>query len=141
MIPPSRFMHLCKFHRRRKQGARGVTCPPPKFQVGGGIAPPPTLPTACLHNQIHCSIVDGIACRHCSSRKSHFCCLKKCRPPPQVRTSSYAYEFYCSSSQYNFTRHHEVLAGHSTMQSYALEANHAKNPGAGIGGTYFIVVM
>ena len=34
-----------------------------------------------------------------------------------------------------------MLAGHSTMQSYALEANHAKNPGAGIGGTYFIVVM
>ena len=48
-------------------------CPPP---------PPPNF-THCLHNELHCSIVDGIACRHCSSRKSHFCCLKKCRPPSQ----------------------------------------------------------
>ena len=47
----------------------------------GGNSPLPNF-THCLHNELHCSIVDGIACRHCSSRKSHFCCLKKCRPPP-----------------------------------------------------------
>ena len=47
----------------------------------GGDSPPPPNFTHCLHNELHCSIVDRIACRHCSSRKSHFCCLKKCRPP------------------------------------------------------------
>ena len=67
-------------------GARGRLAPP-KFQVGG--ASPPNF-THCLHNELHCSIVDRIACRHCSSRKSHFCCLKK-KSSPQVRTSSYAY--------------------------------------------------
>ena len=61
-------------HRRRKRGGEGATRPP-NF-------------THCLHNELYCSIVDRIAC---SSRKSHFCCLKKCRPP-QVRTSSYAYD-------------------------------------------------
>ena len=74
-------------HRRRKWGGKGATRPP-SFKLGG-IARPPNF-TYCSHNELHCSIVDGIACRHCSSRKSHFCCLKKCRPP-QVRTSSYAY--------------------------------------------------
>ena len=41
-------------------GARGATRPPNY--------------THCLHNELHCSIVDDNACRHCSSRKSHFCC-------------------------------------------------------------------
>ena len=45
----------------------------------GRLAPPNF--THCLHNELHCSIVDCIACRHCSSRKSHFCCLKKMSPP------------------------------------------------------------
>ena len=81
-------------HRRRKRGGGGQggqLAPPPKFQVGGH-RPPPNF-THCLHNELHCSIVDS---RHCSSRKSHFCCLKECRPPPQVRTSSYAYVLYNS---------------------------------------------
>ena len=70
-------------------GARGRLAPP-SFKLGGHR--PPNF-THCLHNELHCSIVDRIACRHCSSRKSHFCCLKKCRPP-QVRTSSYAYAMH-----------------------------------------------
>ena len=60
---------------------------------GGGDSPPPPPSfdfTHCLHNELHCSIVDCIACRHCSSRKSHFCCLKKNVAP----TSSYAYGMY-----------------------------------------------
>ena len=65
--------------------------PPPKFQIGGA-SPPPNF-THCLHNELHFSVVDSIACRHCSSSKSHFCCLKKCRPP-QVKTSSYAYAMH-----------------------------------------------
>ena len=73
-------------HRRRKRGARGRLAPP-SFKLGGHR--PPNF-THCLHNKLHCSVVDRIACRHCSSRKSHFCCLKKMLPP-QVRTSSYAY--------------------------------------------------
>ena len=59
-------------------GARGRLAPP-SFKLGGHR--PPNF-THCLHNELYCSIVDRIACRHCSSRKSHFCCLKKCRPPP-----------------------------------------------------------
>ena len=55
--------------RRKRGGGEGVTRPP-NF-------------THCLHNELHCSIVDRIACRHYSSRKSHFCCSKKCRPPSQ----------------------------------------------------------
>ena len=66
-------------HRRRKRGGRGDDSPP-QVSSWGGIAPPNF--THCLLNELHCSIVDRIACRHCSSRKSHFCCLKKCRPPP-----------------------------------------------------------
>ena len=58
---------------------------------GGATRPPPNF-THCLRNEFYCSIVDGIACRHCSSRKSRFCCLKKMSPPPQVRTSSYTYD-------------------------------------------------
>ena len=84
------YLPLSSMHRRRKWG-RGQLAP--KFQVGGGHRP--TNFTHCLHNELHCSIVDGIACRHCSSRKSHFCCLKKMSPPPpQVRTSSYAYAMF-----------------------------------------------
>ena len=60
-------------------GGRGRLAPP-SFKLGGHR--PPNF-THCLHNEPHCSIVDRIACRHCSSRKSHFCCLKKCRPPPK----------------------------------------------------------
>ena len=77
-------------------GARGRLAPP-SFKLGGHR--PPNF-THCLHNELHCSIVDRIACRHCSSRKSHFCCLEK-MSPPQVRTSSYAYvlhEIHCSYS-------------------------------------------
>ena len=74
-------------------GSGGATRPPPpSFKLGGHR--PPNF-THCLHNELHCSIVDRIACRHCSSRKSHFCCLKK-MSPPQVRTSSYAYGFAAS---------------------------------------------
>ena len=54
-------------YRRRKRGGEGATRPP-NF-------------THCLHNELYCSIVDHIACRHCSSRKSHFCCFKKMSPP------------------------------------------------------------
>ena len=46
-------------------GQGGRLPPPPKFQVGG--ASPPNY-THCLHNELHCSIVDGIAYRHYSSR-------------------------------------------------------------------------
>ena len=69
-------------------GARGRGDSPPQVSSWGGASPPNF--THCLHNELHCSIVDRIACRHCSSRKSHYCCFKK-MSPPQVRTSSYAY--------------------------------------------------
>ena len=46
------------FHRRRKRGGEGATCPP-KFQVGGAS---PLNFTHCLHNELYCSIVDRIAC-------------------------------------------------------------------------------
>ena len=96
-------------HRRRKrggggEGARGRLAPPPSFKLGGHR--PPNF-THCLHNELHCSIVDRIACRHCSSRKSHFCCLKK-MSPPQVRTSSYAYAW-------------SSLAAHGNWPIFALQ--------------------
>ena len=64
-------------------GARGRLAPP-SFKLGGHR--PPNF-THCLHNELHCSIVDRIAC---SSRNSHFLLFKK-NVTPQVRTSSYAY--------------------------------------------------
>ena len=46
-------------HRRRKRGGQGGRLAPPSFKLGGHR--PPNF-THCLHNELHCSIVNGIAC-------------------------------------------------------------------------------
>ena len=67
---------------------QGGDSPP---QVSSWGASPPNF-THCLHNKLHCSIVDDIACIGIVPQGNHiFFCLKK-MSPPQIKTSSYAYE-------------------------------------------------
>ena len=111
---PSLAMETRLMHRRRKQGGKGATRPPPPPQVASwGGHRPPTFPIVYMLNFI--AVLQY--CRRFSSivstsrrRKSHFCCLKKFRPPPQVGTSSYAHVM-----QYITLHHYYSLCMHDCI--------------------------